>query len=75
MLLTKLILLQIIISSLLHSQSVTNMNIRYSEIAAFYNKYLIYAIGITKYASNTLTLDEFPIKIKASLLYQPYYIG
>ncbi len=41
-----------------------NMNSHYSEIEAFYNKYLKYAIGITKYASNTLILGElgrFPI--------------
>ncbi len=46
-----------------------NMN-SHSEIEAFYNKYLKYAIGITKYASNTLTLLElgrFPIQIKATV--------
>ncbi len=30
-----------------------NMNSHYSEIEAFYNKYLKCAIGITKYARNT----------------------
>ncbi len=46
------------------------MNSHYSEIEAFYNKYLKNAIGITKYASNTLTLcelDRFPIQIKATV--------
>ncbi len=46
-----------------------NMN-SHSEIEAFYNKYLKYAIGITKYASSTLTLGElgrFPIQIKATV--------
>ncbi len=46
------------------------MNSHYSELEAFYNKYLKYAIGITKYASNTLTLGElgrFPFQIKATV--------
>ncbi len=46
------------------------MNSHYSQIEAFYNKYLKYAIGITKYASSTLTLGElgiFPIQIKATV--------
>ncbi len=42
----------------------------YSEIEAFYNKYLKYAVRITKNANNTLTLGElgrFPIQIKATV--------
>ncbi len=70
MLLTRFILLQIITSSLFTFTVSDNMNSHYSEIEAFYNKYLKYAIGITKYASNTITLGElgrFPIQIKATV--------
>jgi len=56
---------------------INNDSQKYSEIETFYNKYCKFTLGISKYASNILTLGEigkYPIQIKSVVLGILYWL-